>query len=507
MTDNDRISADDDPRRDIDQVAEAADADVAGLTDDALDPSDPEPSGSPDPTPFAPEPTGPEPLTPVAAATVPLVAESPDPLAPEPSTPEPLMPVTTEQEAFAPEPPVVPIHEGSDPTVDEAMGGAHSADEPAIVASAAAAASRPGTRGMGHVAEHEAADTRDWWKVWLLRTGVALLATLILTTGLAWAWIGGMTNPHARSIPVGIIVGDTAAATVLAADQQRSEIQIVRYANARDASSALAKRNVDAILASDQTGNGTGLNLIIASAAGPGVANAVLDSVNSVTNTLNVPLAVADAYPTSEKDVDGRTPFYLMLIWVLGGVISAILLGVTLGTVPRDLDRLGMRLLALLGFALALGLTASLFAVPFLGIWHHHLFGLWMSGTLIVFTAALITSALQSWIGMWGIGVAVLLMIVLGVPGAGGQWAPALLPGFFRSMHTWIPNGLGTDLIRGVEYFGRNANTWPITGLALWSLASILALVGSTIVLGRHARPTFFDTPDAVDATGPAETP
>jgi hypothetical protein len=380
-------------------------------------------------------------------------------------------------------------HDVSDPTVDEATGGAHSGDAP-VVATAAVPPARPGARGMGHIAEHDAADPDDWWKTWLRRTGVALLATLVLTTALAWAWLGGLTNAHARSIPVAVISGDTTAIGVLALDQENTEIKVVRYANAAAATNALAKRKVAAILTSDQTGLSGGLNLTVASAAGPGVANAVVDSVNSVAVANSIPLAVEDVYPTSAKDWDGRTPFYVMMIWILGGLIAAVLLGVTVGTVPRDLDRLGLRLTALFMFALALGLIGALFAGPFLGIWSHHTFGVWMSGALIVFTAALITSALQSWLGMWGIGVAVLLLLVLGVPGSGGLWAPQLLPGFFRSMHTWVPNGQGTDLIRGVEYFGRAANTWPITGLALWSLASIAALIASTAVLGSPARPT-----------------
>ncbi len=429
MTDESRIWADDDPRRDIDPVAEAAD------TDDGV---------------AAAEPT-----------TVPASA-------------------SPQHEAAVPDP----------ESPHEATGGAHVRVPPAVPVP------RPGTRGMGHVAEPDHVDPNDWWQAWLSRTGVTLLATLVLTTGLVWAWLGGLTNPHARSIPIAVISGDTNAIAALSLDQENSELQVMRYSSAAAATSALSKRQVAAILTSDQTG-AAALNLTIASAAGPGVANSVVDSINSVATSFNVPLTIEDAYPTSEKDPDGRTPFYLMLVWIFGGLIAAVLIGVTLGTVPRDLDRLGMRLAALAVFSLALGLIGSLFAVPFLGIWNHHMFGLWMSGTLIVFTAALITSALQSWLGMWGIGIAALLLLVLGVPGAGGQWGSPLVPGFFRSMHSWVPNGLGTDLVRGVEYFGRNANTWPITGLALWCLAAIVALVGSTAVLGRQARSNLFDAGSA----------
>jgi hypothetical protein len=240
------------------------------------------------------------------------------------------------------------------------------------------------------------------------------------------------------------------------------------------------------------------LNLTVASGAGPGIADAVATTIESAAQNLNVPLAVEDAYPFSSGDSRGLTPFWLMLAWILGGLLAAVVLGVAVGTVPRDLDRLGMRLGALAVFSLLLGLLGAVFAGPILGVWHQHTFGLWLSGSLITFTAVLITSALQSWLGLWGVGIAAVLLLVLGVPGSGGAVAGPFLPGFFRGMPKWLPNGLGTDLIRGVEYFGRSANTWPITGLTLWSLASILALLGATTVLGKRAR---------VHAASPAPAP
>jgi len=377
-------------------------------------------------------------------------------------------------------------------------------DVPVDDVPAVAPATRPGLRGMGHVAER---DDDHWWLSWLGRTAAVLGGVLVLGTGLIWAWVGGLTNPVARDVPVAVISGDATSQGVLAAlRQQTSAIRAVRYANAKDADSALTKRRVEAILASDTTGLDDGLNLTIASGAGPGVAETVTTAIGAATNALAIPLTIEDIHPLSERDPRGLTPFYLVLGWVIGGLLAAVVLGIALGTVPRDLDRLGLRLAALAVFSLALGLLGALFAGPILGVWHKHTIGLWLSGALITMTVALITSALQSWLGLWGVGLAAVLLLVLGVPGSGGSVAWELLPGFFRDMRRWIPNGLGTDLVRGVEYFGRAANTWPITGLTLWALASVVALVGSTAVLGRHAREAAGFGPNArhdrIGATG-----
>ncbi len=349
-----------------------------------------------------------------------------------------------------------------------------------------APATRTVPRGLGHVAEP---DNDHWWRSWLGRTCVALGGVLVLTTGLIWAWVGGLTNPVARDVPVAVISSDATANGVLAAlAQQTSAIHAVRYANANAVDSALTKRRVEAILASDATDLRGGLNLTIAGGAGPGIAETVTTAIGAAANALTIPLTVEDVHPLSAGDPRGLTPFYLVLGWVIGGLIAAIVLGIALGTVPRNLDRLGSRLAALAVFALALGLLGALVAGPILGVWHRHTVGLWLSGAFITITVALITSALQSWLGLWGVGISVVLVIVLGVPGSGGSVAWELLPGFFRDMRGWIPNGLGTDLVRGVEYFGRAANTWPITGLTMWALGSIVALLGSTVVLGRRAR-------------------
>lgn len=426
--------------------------------------------------------------------------------------------------------PAADDHGWSDPTPDEALGGAHLTGPAAETTknettkegtthnrttqngtiqcgttTAAPSRHRPGPRGMGHVAEHHVAEHHvaehqrqgadhqradhqgdDWWRVWLRRTSIALLATLALATALVWAWVGGLHSAGARDVPVAVIAGDVGA--INAIQQSDKAVRAVGYRNARDADDALARRKVSAILATDSTSPLGGLNLAIAGAAGPGVADAVTNSITATANANGIPLTIVDIHPTSGNDPDGRTPFFLMMAWVLGGLLAAIVLGVALGTVPRDLDRVAMRLAALAVFALLLGLFGALLAGPILGIWGSHTFGLWMSGTLIIFTAALIASALQSWLGMWGIGLSTVLLLVLGLPGSGGLVGFELLPGFFRGMHSWIPTGLGTDLIRGVEYFGRNANTWPITGLTLWSLASMVALIAATVVLGRGAR-------------------
>jgi hypothetical protein len=287
---------------------------------------------------------------------------------------------------------------------------------------------------------------------------------------------------------VAVIGNDSNARSLLSAVRQNSDYLAAKvYPNATDASDALARRKVYAILATDSTTATGGFNLTLASAVGPGVADLITQTITAATGAVNVPLTVEDVHPLATGDPRGLTPFYLVVGWLLGGYLAATVLAIVLGTVPRNTDRLGMRLAAFGLFALILALAGALLVGPGYGIWTQHFVGLWLTGTLIVFVAAVITAALEAWVGLVGTGLAMLLLFILGNPGSGGVYPAEFLPGFFRGMHRWIPSGLATDLVRGVEYFDRKATGWPVTGLIAWALVGLVTVWLATLVLGRRA--------------------
>ena len=152
---------------------------------------------------------------------------------------------------------------------------------------------------------------------------------------------------------------------------------------------------------------------------------------------------------------------------------------------------------ALLGAAVlgaggaVLGLSGTALMGPGYGIWSQHLVALWGTGTLVVFTSAALTAALESWVGLVGTGLAMLLLFVIGNPGSGGVYPPEFLPGFFRDLHRWLPTGQATELVRAVEYFGGHATGAPIFGLVSYLTIGLILLLAATYALGhRHSRPS-----------------
>jgi hypothetical protein len=163
-------------------------------------------------------------------------------------------------------------------------------------------------------------------------------------------------------------------------------------------------------------------------------------------------------------------------------------LGVAVGTVPRNLERAGLRIVALVVFSALVGTAGAVVAGPVTDVWTSRFVGLALAGALVTFTAAMLTSAAQGWLGLLGTGLAVLLLVALGNPGSGGIYPPEFLPAFFDQMYRWNIPGLGVNLVEGVAYFDRQAIGWPVTALAIWALAGVVGLLLATAVFGRRAQ-------------------
>ncbi|GAA1735130.1 hypothetical protein [Luedemannella helvata] len=336
-------------------------------------------------------------------------------------------------------------------------------------------------RGMWHVPHHLG---QRFWHTWVFRAVVLLFGVLLLATAFIAAYVGGLHDPTPRDIPVAVVQGDQTATEVVGLLDERTELVDGRtYATLADARTALDRREVFAVLASDRRA----LQLTTSSAAGAFTAEVVSGSVETVAQAAGIPVTTTDAHPLSNEDSRGLVAFYLVVGLTLGGYLSATVLGLSLGTAPRNLAHAVARLAAFAAFALVMGFAGALVVGPILGIWTHHMLGLTLGGALMTFAGATITSALQGWLGIVGTGLAITLLVVLSNPGSGGVFAWPFLPTFFRGMHVWVPGGLGVDLIRAVAYFQRAAAGWPVTGLLLWSVAGILGTLAATMALGHRS--------------------
>ncbi|MEU2661752.1 hypothetical protein ACLQ20_01780 [Micromonospora sp. DT46] len=318
----------------------------------------------------------------------------------------------------------------------------------------------------------------------LPRTAALLLGTLVLATAFITAYVGALHRPTPRDVPVGVVRGDQKAQAVLAAVRNQSDtLDAVEYADPRAADDGLLTREVYGVLA---TGAEGGLVLTTASAAAPAATDVVVRVLDTAARQAEMPLRVTDEVPVAATDPRGLVPFYLAVGYVLGGYLAATVLGLGNGTAPRSLRRAGLRIAALAGYSLVLGAAGAIVVGPVLDVWDHDLFGVAASGTLAVLAAAMIASAVQGWLGLFGTGLVILLLVVLGNPGSGGIYAPEFLPTWLRGMHRWNVPGLATDLLKSVVYFDRRSTGWPIAGLTIWTALGVAGVLSATPFQARR---------------------
>ncbi|MEH1167617.1 hypothetical protein V6V47_19750 [Micromonospora sp. CPCC 205539] len=329
--------------------------------------------------------------------------------------------------------------------------------------------------------EEAEARVRDW----LPRTAGLLLGTLALATAFIAAYVGALHQPTPRDVPVGVAVSDQRARAVLAGVRDRTDkIKAIEYDDPGAADDGLTSREVYAVLGSTPDG---GLVLTTASASAPAASELVVQVLTPAAQQARLPLRVTDEVPVADTDPRGLVPFYLAIGYVLGGYLASTALGLSLGTTPRSLRRAGLRIGALAVYSVVLGIVGAVLVGPVLDVWNHDLPAIAATGMLGAFAAAMVAAAVQGWLGVLGTGLVILLLVVLGNPGSGGIYAPEFLPTWLRGMHRWNVPGLTTDLIKSAVYFDRRSIGWPLTGLALWAVLGLAALVGATLVRGHRA--------------------
>ncbi|WP_410809797.1 hypothetical protein [Micromonospora sp. 067-2] len=322
---------------------------------------------------------------------------------------------------------------------------------------------------------------------WLPRTVGLLLGTLALATAFIAAYVGALHQPKPRDVPVGVAAADRPARAVLAAVRDRTnKIKAIGYDDTGAADDGLTSREVYAVLGSTPDG---GLVLTTASAGAPAATDLVVQVLTAAAQQARLPLRVTDEVPVASTDPRGLVPFYLAIGYVLGGYLASTALGISLGTAPRSLRRAGLRIGALAVYSVVLGIIGAVIVGPVLDVWNHDLPAIAGTGVLAAFAAAMVAAAIQGWLGVLGTGLVILLLVVLGNPGSGGIYAPEFLPTWLRGMHRWNVPGLTTDLIKSAVYFDRRSAAWSITGLALWSVVGLVALIAAALVRGSRATP------------------
>lgn len=258
----------------------------------------------------------------------------------------------------------------------------------------------------------------------------------------------------------------------------------------RNGAAAVARiknRDVDGALIVDP--RSTGDRLLVAGGAGGALAQALEEIVASAEKSQGRTLTVVDMVPEAPGDACGLSSFYLVVGWCVGGYLCASALAISTGAKPANPARAVIRLVVMLLYSIVAGLLGAVIAGPVLDALPGSVLALWGLGSLLVFAVGALTLAFQGTAGIVGIGLAILLVVVLGNPSAGGAYPYPLLPGFWRGLGPVLPPGAGTFAARSIAYFEGNGASGPFLVLAAWAVgAAAVTLVLSLLRQDHRTR-------------------
>ncbi|MET9856344.1 DUF3533 domain-containing protein [Streptomyces sp. NPDC006450] len=319
------------------------------------------------------------------------------------------------------------------------------------------------------------------------RAALLVLGVLALQLAFITSYIGAFHDPKPSEIPIAVAAPAERIAEQTAKQLSALPGEPLAPRAVQDEATALRQiqnRDVDGALIVDPTS--TTDKLLVASGGGASLSQALEEVVVLVEKTQGRTVRVVDVAPAAPGDGRALTSFYLVVGWCVGGYLCAAILAISAGARPANVHRAVIRLGALFAYAVAAGLLGAVIADPILDALPGSIWGLWGLGALVVFAVGAITLAFQGLAGVVGIGLAILLVVVLGNPSAGGAYPYPLLPPFWRAIGPWLPPGAGTYAARSIAYFKGNDLTGPLLVLSGW------AVLGSAVTLacaaGRRGR-------------------
>ncbi|EKX63300.1 DUF3533 domain-containing protein [Streptomyces ipomoeae] len=338
-----------------------------------------------------------------------------------------------------------------------------SSPSPGTSPTAPTAPTAPGAKPHGFLGELKDAVT--------FRAFGLVLGGLLVQLAFVVSYVGAFHSPTPHRIPVAVAAPQQASAKIVAQldSLDGDPVDATAAPSSAAARQWVLTRKADAAFV--YNASGTEDTLLVASAGGPSVSQTATQIAQEIEAAQKRQITVKDIRPPNAGDGRGMTSFYLVLGWVIGGYLTATIMGMAAGSRPANRHRTLIRLGVLVLYAVVSGLAGAAIVGPVFDALSGHFWALAGIGALVVFASAATALALQTLLGLLGTGVVILLFVVLGNPSSGGVYPAPLLPSFWSAIGQALPPGAGTTLVRNTVYFSGHA-----TAHSLWVLGAYAAL-------------------------------
>jgi hypothetical protein len=312
------------------------------------------------------------------------------------------------------------------------------------------------------------------------RPGVVAAAALAgvvafqLLAVFSFAYVRTAAEP--TDLPIAVVAPEPAAGEIATTLTERAEgaLDVSTYASAEEARAAILDRDTyGALVFPEGPPDGDAepeVTLLVAGAASPQLATMLGDLLGPAVAAQGATLTVEDVRPADPDDPSGAA----LLVTALPLVLTSL----GAGLLPALLapGRRGVHALALVSFAAAGGTLIAFLLVDGLGVLPGSTWELAGVLALGMLALALTGYASERLLGRAGLGLAMLVMLLIGVQAAGVP-APELLPDVWRQLGPWLPPLALVSTLRNVAYFDAAAITTPLTVLGAYAAVGALALI------------------------------
>ena len=312
------------------------------------------------------------------------------------------------------------------------------------------------------------------------RAGGIVAAVAIFAGFFAFCYLGAAHAPRLNGVRVGIVAPPVVEQSIQRGFDAHDPgaVTLVSFPTSAAGRDAVDNRSTFGLLVAGAPHS----TLYVASAASYSVATALTAAFTTSFAHDHRTLVVVDAKPLPSGDPRGVS----ILMVTIPTVILSIAVTVALLLLAPSLGVAG-RLLALVGYAVLIGLVVGLVGAAFVGAFAGHFWPLALGVGAVALAISVFAAGLQGLLGLPGAGVAALVVIVVGNACSGGATAAQMLPTFWRDLSPLLPPGAAVTLLRNTTYFGGADVGGARTVLLVYALMGVVTLVAGARV--RHAAP------------------
>lgn len=338
---------------------------------------------------------------------------------------------------------------------------------------------------------------KPWVKSLAAVAGTSILLAVLV---IAFALPASRSGPH--GIPIGVV---GTPAQIVGFDRAAQGFTVHTFAAEDEARTAIAHREIYGALALDSA---TDVDVLYATAASPAVAALVRTVGQHLADATHRTAYMSDVRAFPARDPKGTGLAAGALPSALGGWIGALII---ILLVPSP----GRRVIAAIGVAVIGGLTVVACLQFIIGTFDGSFWLTSLAGMFGIAATCFTVLGLRELLGGAALGIAAVLLVLLGNPLSGLSSAREMLPNPWGHVGQLLPPGATGALMRDVSFFDGYGARGPVitlacyllVGSALYVLAVRRARRNDTVDIDRIAfdhRPRTTAGQPNVEATGNA---